>query len=114
MDAASLLRSARIESGLSLRQLAAAAGTSHATLAAYESGAKVPRVDTLVRILRAAGWAPRVDLARRADATDDERVAKGEELVAVLDLAAQFPARHARRLRAPVFGRPGQLVDPAA
>ncbi len=114
MDAASLLGRARLDAGLSLRQLAAAAGTSHATLVAYESGAKVPRVDTLDRILRAAGWAPSVDLARRPDATDDERVAKGEELVAVLDLAAQFPARHARRLRAPVFGRPTQLVDPAA
>jgi len=114
MDAASLLRRARLESGLSLRELAAAAGTSHATLVAYEAGAKVPRVDTLDRILRAAGWAPSVHLSRRADATDDDRLAKGEELVAVLDLAAQFPARHARRLRAPVFGRPVRLVDPAA
>ena len=30
---------------------------------------------------------------------------RGRELVEVLDLAAQFPARHEQHLRAPVFGR---------
>jgi transcriptional regulator with XRE-family HTH domain len=104
MDAASLLRMARTRSGLGLRALAAAAGTSHATLSAYETGAKVPRVDTLDRILRAAGWDASIALAGRADATLDERIAKGEELVAVLRLAAQFPARHDPDLRTPSFG----------
>ena len=56
------------------------AGTSHATLAAYEAGRAVPRVDTLDRILRAAGYATDIDVERRADATDAERRAKGEEL----------------------------------
>lgn len=64
----------------------------------------MPRVDTLDRILRATGCAATVDLAVRPDATDAERVAKGEELVAVLRLAAQFPARHQRRLHTPAFG----------
>lgn len=105
MDPAHLVRTVRGRSRLTLRALADAAGTSHATLAAYESGAKVPRVDTLDRILRAAGCAATVDLARRPDATDAERVAKGEELEAVLRLAGQFPARHAARLLAPTFGR---------
>jgi transcriptional regulator with XRE-family HTH domain len=104
MDAAVLLRSARRTAGLSLRGLAAAAGTSHPTLAAYEAGTKVPRADTLDRILRAAGFAPIVDLARRPDATDTERVAKGEELEAVLRLAARFPARHDAELAMPNFG----------
>lgn len=104
MVAATILRTARQRAGLSLRALAAVAGTSHATLAAYESGAKVPRVDTLDRILRATGCAATVDLAARPDATQAERVAKGEELVAVLRLAGQFPARHQRRLHTPAFG----------
>jgi transcriptional regulator with XRE-family HTH domain len=101
MDAARTLRRARRASGLSLRALAARAGTSHATLAAYESGRAVPRVDTLDRVLRAAGYATDIDFSRRADATDAERRAKGEELRQALELAALFPARHAERLRFP-------------
>jgi transcriptional regulator with XRE-family HTH domain len=105
MDAASTLRRARLESGLSLRALADRAGTSHATLAAYEAGRAVPRVDTLGRILRAAGYATDIDLTRRADATDAERLAKGNELLQALELSAMFPARHSRRLRFPRFPR---------
>jgi transcriptional regulator with XRE-family HTH domain len=103
MDAARTLRRARIHSGLSLRTLATRAGTSHATLAAYEAGRAVPRVDTLDRILRAAGYATDIEVSRRADATDAERTAKGMELREALELAAMFPARHARRLRFPRF-----------
>jgi transcriptional regulator with XRE-family HTH domain len=110
MDAAITIRTARRRSGLSLRALAERAETSHATLSAYETGAKVPRVDTLDRIVRAAGFACDVDLARRAGA---DRVARGDELVAVLELAAQFPVRHASHLTAPVFGRP-RRTSPAA
>jgi transcriptional regulator with XRE-family HTH domain len=105
MDAAGTLRRARVDAGLSLRGLAARAGTSHATLAAYEAGRAVPRVDTLDRILRAAGYATDIGIARRPDATDAERSAKGQELLAALELAAMFPARHARRLRFPRFPR---------
>lgn len=105
MDAARTLRRARHASGLSLRALAERAGTSHATLAAYEAGRAVPRVDTLDRILRAAGYATDIDVTRRADATDAERRAKGDELLQVLELAAMFPAKHAARLRFPRFPR---------
>ena len=101
MDAASTLRWARRQAQLSLRVLAERAGTSHATLAAYEAGRAVPRVDTLDRILRAAGYATDIDMSRRADATDDERRAKGVELEQALEHAAMFPARHATRLRFP-------------
>ncbi len=107
MDAATTLRRARRSAGLSLRALAARAGTSHATLAAYEAGRTVPRVDTLDRILRAAGYASDIDISARPDATDEERVAKGCELVEVLDLAARFPARHQRTLTFPHFPGPG-------
>jgi transcriptional regulator with XRE-family HTH domain len=103
VDAARTLRRARLGAGLSLRVLAERAGTSHATLAAYEAGRAVPRVDTLDRVLRAAGYATDIDVTRRADATDDQRHAKADELREALELAAMFPARHAARLRYPRF-----------
>jgi transcriptional regulator with XRE-family HTH domain len=105
MDAGRTLRRARCRAGLSLRALAERAGTSHATLAAYESGRAVPRVDTLDRILRAAGYATDIEVERRPDATDAERRAKGDELLQALNLAARFPARHTRRLRFPPMPR---------
>jgi transcriptional regulator with XRE-family HTH domain len=50
-----ILLAARIEAGLSQRELAARAGTSGATVAAYERGTKEPRLSTLLRLLSAAG-----------------------------------------------------------
>ena len=105
MDVSLTLRRARAKTGLSLRALAERAGTSHATLAAYEAGRVVPRVDTLDRILRAAGFATDIDLAQRPDGSEAEREAKGEELRQALELAAMFPSRHSRRLRFPPFPR---------
>jgi transcriptional regulator with XRE-family HTH domain len=105
MEAATTLRRSRHAVGLSLRALAERSGTSHATLAAYEAGRVVPRVDTLARILRAAGFSTDIVTARRADATDHAREAKGRELEQVLELAAEFPARHAERLEFPPFPR---------
>lgn len=103
MDAATTLRRARTTAGLSLRVLAERAGTSHATLAAYEAGRVTPRVDTLDRILRAAGFASDIATSNVPDATDDERRAKGRELLQALDLAAHFPARHRATIAAPPF-----------
>lgn len=100
MDASALIRQARHESGLTLRRLGELAGTSHSTLAAYESGTKSPNIATLNRVLRATGFAVDVHLHKR---NSSQEMARGEELVAVLELAAQFPARHTRTLRAPVF-----------
>jgi transcriptional regulator with XRE-family HTH domain len=105
MDAARALHQARVDAGLSLRALAERAGTSHATLVAYEAGRAVPRVDTLNRILRAAGYATDIAVERRADATNAQRVAKGVELRQALELAAMFPARHSPRLRFPLLAR---------
>jgi transcriptional regulator with XRE-family HTH domain len=103
MTAAQTIKEIRRRSGLGLRDLARRAGTSHATIHAYESGAKEPRLDTVARLASAAGFTVEVTLARRPDAGDD-RVAKGRELAQVLELAAAFPARHRARLDAPVFG----------
>ena len=54
-------------SGLGLRELARRAGTSHATIRAYETGAKEPRFDTLVRLAHAAGFELRVELVDPGD-----------------------------------------------
>jgi len=105
MDAPTILRSARREARLTLRELADRAGTSHATLSAYEHAAKTPTVDTFARVLRAAGYVLDGTLTRRIEADPRTGLARGDELAAVLELAAQFPARHDAELRAPVFGR---------
>jgi transcriptional regulator with XRE-family HTH domain len=103
MRAAETIRDCRTRAHLSLRALAERAGTSHSALAAYESGRKVPSVDTLDRIVRATGFSLEPTVRRRVGAADPAD--RGRELVEVLELAAQFPARHARHLEAPVFGR---------
>lgn len=103
MHAGSTLRRARSRAGLSLRGLAALAGTSHSTLAAYEADRKGPTVETLDRIVRAAGYELAIELAPRLGGPDRE--ARGRELVEVLELAALFPARHSRALRFPRFAR---------
>jgi transcriptional regulator with XRE-family HTH domain len=95
VTAGRVLRTARQRAGLSLRELAARAGTSHSTLSAYETGAKTPSVHTLERILRAAGFALDLELVPRKD--------RGQELAQVLELAAHFPARHDPDLRFPRF-----------
>jgi transcriptional regulator with XRE-family HTH domain len=102
VNAASIIRNARNRAGMTLRELGEAAGTSHSTVSAYESGAKVPTTATLDRIVRAAGFALDATLARRVDPGGLRR---GDELAAVLELAAAFPARHAPTLDVPVFGR---------
>ena len=102
MDAARLLRTARARAGLTLRQLAARSGTSHSTLSAYESGTKVPTVTTLDRVLRAAGYEPRVELEPAVGGPD--RADRGRELIDALELAEMFPARHDPHLTFPVFG----------
>jgi transcriptional regulator with XRE-family HTH domain len=86
---------------MSLRALARRAETSHSTLAAYEAGRVTPSVDTFARIVRAAGFTVVPELVP-AVAPDEERA---RELLDVLELAAQFPARHDAALTYPPFGR---------
>jgi transcriptional regulator with XRE-family HTH domain len=100
--AAELLRAAREQAGLSLRAAAALAGTSHATLAAYEHGRKTPRVGTYLRLLRAYGYSADIELSSRVRSKDG--YPRGRELEDVLALAEQFPARHAATLAYPRFG----------
>ena len=97
----SQLRESRQMAGLSLRELARRAGTSHATLIAYEKGTKVPSVVTFIRILESCGFA--VDFVTSKRVRHHQRLARGDELAAVLNLAEQFPARVAKRMDYPIF-----------
>lgn len=103
MDAGRLIHESRARAGLTLRELAALAGTSHSTLSAYEHGSKVPSTATFDRIVRAAGFRADTTLQRRIDRIGG--LSRGDELVAVLELADAFPARHSREPDYPVFGR---------
>ena len=99
-----LIVRARRASGLSLRELAARAGTSHSAIAAYEHGRTSPTVATLERILTAAGFAIDVTLCPRRGRDEIDRTARGRELIDVLELAAMFPATHDPMLTFPPFG----------
>lgn len=100
MDAAAELRRARRTAGLSQRELARRAGTSQATLSAYEAGRKSPSVPTLQRLLAATGAELVVrDAPGRRTPADLERA--GRHLSEVLQLAESLPFRRAGRLRYP-------------
>ena len=99
---AETLRSARRAARISLRTLAERAGTSHATLSQYEHGHKTPSTVTFLRIVEACGFALDFELSPRVRWRDG--LSRGEELEAVLRLAEQFPARHARDPKYPRFG----------
>ena len=58
MGATTTVRQARQRAGMSLRQLAARAGTSHATLSAYENGAKPAARTMRSRVLTLGVFAP--------------------------------------------------------
>jgi transcriptional regulator with XRE-family HTH domain len=104
VDAARLIRTARQRAGLSLRELAERAHTSHSALAAYEHAHKTPNVDTLDRVLTACGFRVEVALAPRPAEVAADPAARGRELVEVLELAEMFPARHDATLTVARFG----------
>lgn len=106
MDVATFLHRCRCEAGLTQRELADRAATSAAAVCHYERGTRVPRADTLVRLVAATGatltWtAPRFPAdPATADAMEDN----GEALAAVLDLAEHLPRRRRpQAMEAPVF-----------
>ncbi len=68
--AGNLIKLARRDSRLSQRELARRAGTSQAAIAAYESGRRSPTLDTLARIVRAAGQDLRIQVVAYDDHDD--------------------------------------------
>lgn len=95
-------RSPESRSGLSQAELARRAGTSQATISAYERGRKVPSIATLSRVLAACG--PGIEVGRTPTVrrpTADELARAAEALEQVVELAALLPTRHDRELRYP-------------
>jgi len=88
--AGTLIKLARRDARLSQRELARRAGTSQATLSAYEAGKKSPSLDTLARIVQAAGLDLRIQLAPH----DDHDVA-----MAAYEASLPQRTRKARRKR---------------
>ena len=101
VDAATLLRGARTRAGLSQRDLAHRARTSPAAICLYETGQRVPRVDTLARLVAATGST--LEVAARAPSAAVDVEANGRTLEELLDLADHLPQRHEPTLRSPRF-----------
>jgi transcriptional regulator with XRE-family HTH domain len=70
LGAGSIVTQLRQRGRLSLRELAARAGTSSATVSNYETGRKEPRLSTLAQLAAAAGYELVVDI--RPKLTDPE------------------------------------------
>ena len=68
--AGNLIQLARIEADLTQQELADLAGTSQPAIAAYESGKRSPSIETLARIVRAAGQDFRIGLVPYDDHDD--------------------------------------------
>ncbi len=101
VDVPRTLRAARQRAGLTQTALALRAGTSQATVSAYERGTKQPSVETLARLLAATGSRLAVTPAARAvirpSAAQHARAAS--TLEDVLELAEALPVRHLPELR---------------
>lgn len=103
MDAGSIIREVRERTGLSQRALGERAGTSGPTVSLYESGDRIPRVDTLQRIVDASGAYLTIAVEFDDDAVNVRRNA--EALEQLLGLADAMPRRRSRTLDAPILGR---------
>lgn len=88
---------------MSQADLAALAGTSQATISAYENGCKQPSVDTLDRLLAATGRRLTVSAGARGPARPSPAALRrsARALTGVLSLAAALPTRHGAALRYP-------------
>lgn len=109
MDIAGLVRSARCEAGFTKRALAVQAGVSPSSLSRFESGAALPSLPMLDRILAACGRDALWTLVQRhadIDAELDELRAQSvhERLFSVGVLTSRFVQR---------MGRIGVLVGGA-
>lgn len=96
---ARLIKEARTAAGLTQVELARRAGTSQPTIAAYESGDKIPNVATLERLLGAAGASLTTNHPQRMQRTARFRRLLSERRKEILEVAA---THHASNVR--VFG----------
>ena len=82
--AGAIIRSARLHAGLSLRELARRAKTSHATLSRYEDGTIEPSMSVVERVVDACGLEMRVLLTEPG--IEDRDLAASMLGMAVADL----------------------------
>jgi transcriptional regulator with XRE-family HTH domain len=103
MDAGDAIKRARLRAGLTQHALAARAGTSQATISAYESGRKQPSLETLDRVLAATGARLAVVSRRRGVRRPSRRelARAGRKLRDVIELAEALPVKHKRALEYP-------------
>ena len=103
MDAGDAIKRARLRAGLTQHALAARAGTSQATISAYESGRKRPSLETLDRVLAATGARLTVVNGRRRVRRPSKRelARAGRTLREVIELAEALPVKHKRALEYP-------------
>ncbi len=89
-----LIRMARRQAGLTQKAMAERAGTSQAAMSAYESGRRSPSVDTLCRLLGAAGFEVRMRLSPPDTHDSSRRIA--EAMLPREAVAAHNAREHAR------------------
>jgi transcriptional regulator with XRE-family HTH domain len=107
MDVDRIIREARVRAGLTQTALAARAGTSQATISAYESGRKEPSVQTLSRLLAATGSRLVAQPVREWDRewVELDHARNAGILGQVLELAEALPFARERELRFPRIPR---------
>jgi len=112
MNTAAALRETRSRAGLTQAELAEMTDTSQATVSAYESGGKRPSVDTLERLLAAAGarLVVQSDRGTLIVPSAQRHRETGRALLDVLALAELLPTRHDPEL---AFPRLAAHAEPA-
>ena len=108
-----LLRDARLDAGLTQREVAERAGTSQPAIARYEAGRSLPDIDTLQRLLMACGRR----LVLTADPVDAQHLRQTRESLSLTPAQRVERNRRVTRLaekaaRARREGRVRPLVEP--
>lgn len=101
MDVGALIRRSRERAGLSQRALAERAGTSGPAISMYEGGERMPRVDTLQRIVDATGAT--ITLAVEVESSPVDVHDNARSLRLVLGLADHLPRESAPDLEYPIL-----------
>jgi transcriptional regulator with XRE-family HTH domain len=102
------VRTLRLQAGLTQEEMAARAGTSQPTIAAYEAGAKSPTLTTLTRMAAALGFDVAVSLPPGLTREDRRSLAYHEAVAAILRKDPEAGLALARRnLARAIQAQPG-------
>ena len=109
MSAAEVIRTSRSAAGLTQTELAARAGTSQSAIARYESGAAVPTLSTMERLLDVCGR--RLVLSAEPRAGGSAGAVVREQRRRLLELARRHGARNVRVFGSVARGEAGPTSD---